>query len=39
MEVCGQLHPTAALLPRKVPDTHWKEVWVGPRAGWTWWRT
>jgi len=34
MEVSGQLHAPAALLPRKEsPGTHWIGGWVGPRAG------
>jgi hypothetical protein len=33
MEVSGQLHAPAALLPRKEPPaTHWIGGWVGPRA-------
>jgi len=31
MEVSGQLHAPAALLPRKEPL--WMGGWVGPRAG------
>jgi hypothetical protein len=34
MEVSGQLHTPAALLPGKEPPgTHWIGGWVGPRAG------
>jgi len=34
MEVSGQLHTQAALLPEKeLPSTHWVGGWVGPRAG------
>jgi hypothetical protein len=34
MEVSGQLHDTAALLPRKEPPIHTgKAGWVDPRAG------
>jgi hypothetical protein len=33
MEVSGQLHAPAALLPEKEPlVTHWIAGWVGPRA-------
>jgi len=33
MEVSGQLHDPAALLPReRAPCTHWIGGWVGPRA-------
>jgi len=34
MEVSGQLHATAALLPGKDPaGTRWIGGWVDPRAG------
>jgi hypothetical protein len=34
MEVSGQLHAPATLLPGKEPPgTHWIGGWVGPRAG------
>jgi len=34
MEVSGQLHPPAALLPEnQPPGSHWIGGWVGPRAG------
>jgi hypothetical protein len=34
MEVSGQLHAPAALLPReRAPGTHMVVVWEGPRAG------
>jgi hypothetical protein len=32
MEVGGQLHDPAALLPGKIPGTHWIGDWVGLRA-------
>jgi hypothetical protein len=33
MEVSGELHAPAALLPGKEPpNTHWIGGWVGPRA-------
>jgi hypothetical protein len=33
MEVSGQFHTPAALLPReRAPGTHWIGGWVGPRA-------
>jgi hypothetical protein len=33
MEVSGQLHVPAALLPKeRAPGTHWIGGWVGPRA-------
>jgi len=33
MEVSGQLHAPATLLPSKDPSTHCTEDWVGPRIG------
>jgi hypothetical protein len=34
MEVSGQLHAPAALLPgERAPGTRWIVGWVGPRAG------
>jgi hypothetical protein len=34
MEVSSHLHASDALPPGKEPSsTHWREVWVGPRAG------
>jgi hypothetical protein len=33
MEMSGQLHSLAALLPEKEPGTHMLGGWVGPRAG------
>jgi hypothetical protein len=33
MEVNGQLHAPAALLPEeRAPGTHWRGGWVGPRT-------
>jgi hypothetical protein len=33
MEVSGQLHASAGLIPReRAPVTHWIGGWVGPRA-------
>jgi len=33
MEMSGQHHVTAALLPENNIDAHWIELWVGPWAG------
>jgi hypothetical protein len=33
MEVSGQLHASAGLLPGTASRTHWIGGWVGPRAG------
>jgi len=33
MEVSGEIHTPAALLPGKEPGTHWIGGWVGPRVG------
>jgi hypothetical protein len=39
MEVNGQLHAPAVLLPGKEsPDTYWIGGWVSPRVGRTLWR-
>jgi hypothetical protein len=37
MEVCGQLQAPVALYPERVPETQYKEDWVGPEAAWTLW--
>jgi hypothetical protein len=39
MEVSGQLHALAALLPRKAPATHWIGGWEGPRIGQDAWKS
>jgi hypothetical protein len=33
MEMSGQFHATAALIPGKEPGTHWIEDWVDPIVG------
>jgi hypothetical protein len=33
LEVSGQLHAPAALLPGTAPGTHWIGGWMGPRTG------
>jgi len=38
MEVSGQIHAPAALIPRKFLGTHWKVGWIGPDTVWARWR-
>jgi len=33
MEVSAQFQAPDALTPGKVPGTHWRGGWVGPKAG------
>jgi hypothetical protein len=33
MDMIGQLHVSAILIPRKEPRYHWIQGWMGPTAG------